>query len=212
MYKTVIKLGIEDRRRFMNEKSFDAYTVHRLIYGMFPIERNARFTFDAEHETDTVQTIVCYSDIKPETAAFDGCEYHVSKVDDGLLDKFKDGGRYPFEICINPVKKKDGHCVLVRDYELGQWMERKMNAHGMSIEFDDGNGRKFHAVEATRRYRRITPTKTSCHHEQWKNGIPMHVAQCRGWMRILDRQKFLDALVDGIGREKSFGLGMLKVF
>lgn len=204
MYSTEIEISHNERISLMKElgtPKFDAYTIHKIIYGSHPIEDDARFVFDAEYVDDKRQIIRSYSDKKPVINGLGNCTYHVKSVNPDEL--FKVGEACQFLINLNPVKRKDGHCVMVRDWEIGDWLERKMNANGMSIEFEGDDGGKFKAVVVQRRYRRPTPTKTN------QRGVPLHVAQCVGTLRILDMEKFKDALVNGIGREKAFGLGML---
>lgn len=205
MYSTEIEISHEERlnlmRNFFKSPKFDSYTIHKLIYGQYPIDENAKFVFDAEYIDDNCQIIRSYSDKKPVITGLDNCRYHVKSIN--LDEQFKEGEAYEFAININPVKKKDSHCVLVRDWEINDWFEKKMNANGMSVEFENNFGEKFKAISVHRRYRRYTPTKTN------QQGVPMHVAQIVGMLRILDIEKFKEALVNGIGREKAFGLGML---
>ena len=206
MYSTTIEISHKECFRLMREvfqsPNFDSYTIHKMIYGLHPVEDNAKFVFDAENVNDNYLVIRSYSDKKPVIAGLDNCDYRVKSID--LDQMFKEGGAYRYEININAVKKHDGKYIMVKDDEFGDWFERKMNANGMTVEFDH-NGGKIKAISIQRRYRRPTPTKTD------HKGVPMHVASVVGAFRILDVNKFKDALVNGIGREKAFGLGMLRV-
>ena len=206
MYSTTIEISHKECFRLMREvfqsSNFDSYTIHKMVYGLYPVEDDARFMFDAEDVNDNGMVIRIYSDKKPVVTGLDNCDYRVKSID--LDQMFKEGETYRYEININAVKKHDSKYIMVRDDEFNDWFERKMNANGMTVEFDH-NGGKVKAISIQRRYRRSTPTKTD------HKGVPMHVAYVIGSFRILDINKFKEALVNGIGREKAFGLGMLRV-
>lgn len=206
IYKTCIRLSPHDQMdlmRRLNSSSFDAYTIHKMIYGHHPIEDNARFVFDAEHSINDERTILSYSDKRPVITGLDGYEYSVNSID--VDELFRQGESYSFELNVNAIKRKNGKAIFVHDDELGDWLEKRMQDRGMTIRFEDSFGELFNAVRPVRRYRRFTPMKNN------PNGVNLHVAHCVGNMRILDMDKFKDALVDGIGRENAFGLGMLIV-
>jgi CRISPR-associated protein Cas6/Cse3/CasE subtype I-E len=196
MYKTTFSFTYNEAVAFMREvfksPSFDQYTVHKFVYNLFPIEKNAKFMF-ATKMTDDGIVICIYSDIRPVVDGMDNVNYSVKQVN--VDELFKEGNTYTYQIQINCVKRKDGHNVLVRDYEFGEWFEKRMNANGMNLE----------SINNLTYGRINVPTKTN------SKGVPFHVASCMGRFTITDFTKFKDCLLNGIGREKAFGMGMLMV-
>lgn len=209
MYKTVIKLTYEDCRHLMrdvfNSPSFDNYTIHKIAYTLFPIEDSTNFVFDAEHSDESGITILLYSDKKPVIPKIlEEFEWSVQAID--VDEIFKAGNAYRFEINVNPVRRSNGKvCGFVHDDEMGDWLEKKMNLNGASIEFSDELGRSFKNMVVNRKYHRLTYTK------QASKGFNVAVSHCMGVLRITDAEKFKKALVSGIGKERAFGLGMLIV-
>lgn len=134
---------------------------------------------------------------------------------DPLLGRIAAGSRWQFRLHANPTyssKSKDGRgkvhaCTLVRmpeNYKPGMpepktqigWLMRQAEARGFAAEEDAFD------VTGTRWYTFIKKTGER---------VRLLGVTYEGMLTVTDAEKFREALLDGIGRGKAYGMGLLTV-
>ncbi len=149
-----------------------------------------------------------------------------------LIDRVKDGQKYRFRLCANPV-----HCTK-RDVGLAnreargiikahvtqdqqcQWLIDKASSCGFSLELGEKIVKTnkqgevseawthpgFDIVHTTWRTfdKRVDDTKS-------KNKVTLRTATYEGVLTVTDAELFKSKLLNGIGREKAYGCGLLTI-
>ena len=115
-----------------------------------------------------------------------------------VLERLQSGMRYRFRLCANPVyslKSEDGKRGKVVPHVTVQqqedWLQKKCGQLGFSIDT---------AVVLQRSVKKFT---------RQKKYVTLHTAIYEGVLTIRDAEMFRKTLVQGVGRAKSYGCGLL---
>ena len=126
-----------------------------------------------------------------------------SKKYDGYLAGVINGTRWRFRLTANPTisRRKDAGRGTVSAhvsarYQM-QWLEKKGLAHGFELITD--------AVEI------VSDSWKSFYRKDNGRKVQFREVTFEGILTVTDENLFRDALVNGIGREKAFGMGMITV-
>lgn len=152
----------------------------------------------------------CYllvvSEEKPDfldlTVQFGAKEDWETKSYDGLLNRIAEGQRWQFRLCANPVvsvcqgEGKRGKVHAVTMEKQKKWLLDRCERNGFSLteeEFDvvDSRWYKFN--------------------KHGRNVITLRTATYEGELIVTDPERFTDALIWGIGREKAYGCSLLTI-
>jgi len=131
-------------------------------------------------------------------------EEAVSK-DYGLaLQNIVAGSHFYFKIIGNPVKRgRDTHRIIplikrneknIDDESEETWLERKAGLNGFSL-----------------RYSKVTARDTIKFSKNQQTKITIHRVTYEGILEVTEIKSFINALMNGIGREKAYGCGMLTI-
>lgn len=113
---------------------------------------------------------------------------------DKFLDNIKENGTYRFKLTANPtVKIKSNIVPCKKDETQMGWLEHKANLNGFALK-------QAIVTEKRRNYLRKSNVN-----------IPLEVATYEGYLTVTDVKKFKQALINGFGREKAFGNGLMTV-
>ena len=189
MIASVLRLSRSDCKAL---RITDAYSIHRVVYELFPGEYRD-FLFADKGGDFLARQILILSDRSPETLQFGEIE---SKL---IPDSFLEHDHYGFEVMLNPTKRDNqtGKTVAIRGREnLLQWFLGKAPSLGFEIQaesleirhvgvqtFDLGNGKI----------------------------VTHNSASFVGKLKVTDRVKFQQSFRKGIGRAKSFGFGLFQI-
>lgn len=124
---------------------------------------------------------------------------------DGLLERITNGSKWHFRLKANPViheKNHDGKrgriLAHITTEHQENWLRKQAEKHGFALA--DGewlvSGSQWYIFKKNR-----TEAKQ----------VKLLAVTYEGILTVTDAEAFRAALVDGIGREKAFGLGMLTV-
>lgn len=189
MIASVLKLNRSDCNAL---KITDAYSIHRVVYDLFPGE-SRDFLFADMGGDFNARQILIFSDHSPEAPQF-------GEIDSKPIpDSFLEHDHYGFEVTLNPTKrdKQTGKIVAIRGREnLISWFLTKAPSLGFEIKadsleirhsgvqtFDLGNGKV----------------------------VTHNSASFIGKLRVTDRVKFQNSFRKGIGRAKGFGFGLFQI-
>ncbi len=128
---------------------------------------------------------------------------------EALLPKIKNDSIFRFKVCANPTKKKfdtnkkKGIRIPIMNYpDQVKWLKRKGQQHGFQVSFLDQTIPNVSLQEQTT----IQGKK--------KLGDKVHIltfysAVFEGLLKVINKEKFILALKNGIGSGKSFGFGLI---
>lgn len=199
MYLTLLKL---DRNDIRKHKIVDDYSIHRVVYSLFDNVRD-----DEEKDHGTKSSGILFAN--------DGGDFHFKKVTIlsnrkplqviGTIEtkivnpEFLNFKFYRFEILINPTKKNNKTKkieALRRQDEIKEWFMSKATINGFHVNAESLD------IE-------MLPT---VFFEKKNNELTIGVAKIKGFLEVRDKDQFMMAFQNGIGRSKSFGCGLLKVY
>lgn len=189
MIASMLKLNRSDCKAL---KITDAYSIHRVVYELFPGESRNFLFADKSGDFNTRQILIL-SEHSPKAPQF-------GEIDSKPIpDSFLEQDHYGFEVTLNPTKrdKQTGKTVAIRGrVNLISWFLTKAPSLGFDIKpasleirhtgvqtFDLGNGKV----------------------------VTHNSASFIGKLQVTDRAKFQNSFRKGIGRAKSFGFGLFQI-
>lgn len=199
-YASVLHLSRADLNTL---KIKDAYGLHRVVYGLFEETRS-----EAEKQASVPSGIVyadkggdfnsrqilMLSDRKPhQTPQFGAVE--TRPVSEGFLGHT----RYAFEVTLNPGKrdKQTGKVVPMRSQEeVAEWfLARSEKSWGFSVNAENLQTEKIGVQTFNKGDRTITHGS----------------ATIKGELHVTDPDCFRQGFLQGIGRGRAFGFGLLQI-
>lgn len=192
------RLSVKDCLRL---KIRDAYSVHKIVYGMFDDVRTADekrshiasgiLYYDRMGEGERV--ILMMSDRPPHQPTVG--RLRVKTVSESFLEH----ERYAFEVMMNPTRrrKSDGKLVPIKGMDaLAAWFSGKSERDwGFVVEAGSLSIRPLGVQVFEAKGRKVV------HHRVLFSGR----------IRVSDRELFQKAFRTGLGRGKAFGFGMLRI-
>ena len=177
-----------------------AYSVHRVVYSLFPAREGQTrdFLFADKGGDFHGRKILILSQKEPASPTLGRIE---SKE---IPTAFLDGALYGFEVRMNPTKrdKPTGKTVAVRGKEalLSWFCEKAPTSFGFEV-IRDSQGTPLIQVQGIGVQRFEKNGATVVHGE----------ATFIGKLRVVDRGTFRKAFEEGMGRAKGFGFGLLQL-
>ena len=199
-YASVLRLSRTDIKTLGIK---DAYSLHKIVYGLFDDVRSV-----AEKKASTpsgivyadkggdfsTRQILMLSNRKPHQTPQFG-EVQTRIIHAGFLAY----QRYAFEITLNPGKrdKHTGKVIAIRGREaVEQWFkERALASWGFSVNPDNLQTEKI---------------SVQCFEKDGK-AITHGSATLKGELSVIDQESFAKSFIQGIGRGRAFGFGLLQI-
>ena len=180
--------------REANQGVFDTYTIHKLIYSLFPQkgEESRRFLFEdkgGDFSEKRVLILSHDSPLDPEYGTINSKEIPAS---------FLAQDYYGFEVQINPVRRdnKTGKLIPVTEKErLLAWFTEKAPAFGFSVMPGSLSVGSTDVLQFEKEGKQVVLGK----------------AVFIGRLKVADRQLFIHSFENGIGKGKAFGFGLLQI-
>ncbi len=199
-YASVLRLSRADIKT-LNIK--DAYTLHKIVYGLFEDVRTdtekqasiaSGITYVDKGGDFNTRHILLLSNRKPHQTPQFGKVQTKPIYSDFLAHE-----RYAFEVTLNPGKrdKQTGKIVPIRGREgIEQWFkERAPKSWGFSV--NPGN---------------LQTEKVSTQvFEKMGKTITHGSATLKGELTVIARDRFCQSFTQGIGRGRAFGFGLLQI-
>ena len=185
-------------------KITDAYSLHRVVYSLFPAQEGATrdFLFADKGGDFHTRKILLLSRRHPEVPTVGQVES--KEIPEGFLDH----ELYGFEVRLNPTKrdKSTGKTVAVRGKDaLLTWFCQKVpSQYGFEVLHEvlkDGKPVPLLQVQeiGVQKFEKGGTVVT--------HGTAIFV----GKLRVVDRSAFRKTFEDGMGRAKGFGFGLLQI-
>jgi len=172
---------------------YSDYDIHRFVYSMFIDDSHVKrdFLFCDEGVSRGIRSIVIFSKRIPQKPEVGILEYKL------LDDMYFSHTYYQFSIKLNPVRKDSvsrERIPITDKLELQEWFGR------LSVR----NGFQSCAELVIERKEPVITKK-----KQFMITLSSFVFS--GIMEIIDKEKFIIAVENGLGHGKSFGFGLMKI-
>lgn len=195
-----------DRTAVKALKITDMYSLHRVVYSLFPDVRS-------EHEKQShIQSGIVYAD--------QGGDFHGRKVlivsdrkpaahvngqygdviSKPIAESFLSYPRYRFKVQVNPVRKEkqSGKRLAVTGRnDIAQWfLHRASTSWGFDV---DPQTLQIDSIEVQQ-----------CNDKEGRK-ITLGKAHIQGMLTVRDQQQFRNSFKNGIGKGRAFGCGLLQI-
>lgn len=185
------------------------YSLHKLIYSQFENIRTA-----AEELNGTKQSGFVWRNIDCKSQDYQMLVYSDRpiaptadvEVKTRIMDEhFLQHKHYKFEVMINPTEKvhdptrkstgkKNGtYRALIKVDDIKQWLEKRTKQWGFDFMFVQVGVVRTH------------------HIQEHKKSLKLVTAEISGVITITDQEKFKKSVLNGIGRGRTFGCGLLQI-
>ena len=168
-------------------------------HGAFRLRVPERHLWRIDRLNDNLYMLVLSKD-KPDFTMF--CQQFSPSEDawetknyDGLLDSLSEGSTWRFCLTANPTVSKshqgnNGQGKIVACEDWRGWLLSKADKHGFQVN-------NFNVTQST--------------WKKFENGIAFLSVTYEGILTITDVAMFKEALINGIGRGKAYGMGLLTI-
>jgi len=172
----------------------DAYSIHRIVYSLFPKKegKSRNFLFADKGGTFNERVILILSEEQPERPAYGDL---LSKE---IPKSFLHQDHYGFEVVINPTIRdsKTGRIIPVRGRDsLLQWFTQKSSTYGFIVDKDSLSVSETNIIRFKKDSKEVILGK----------------AKFTGKLTVIDRELFIKSFSNGLGRAKGFGFGLLQI-
>lgn len=189
MYITQIKLDLNNRLLYKDLTNLHRY--HGYLESAFPAEQllnvRKRHLWRLEN-----QTILLVSEDEPDHEVLNKYGNSQSKNYDKFLNNLSTKRMYRFELVANPLQRDKRKRIPCNDNKQRiDWLRNQSEYHGFKLQDVRIKKVKKYHID---------------HHD-----FTVKTVDFVGYLEIIDLPKFKKALVNGIGREKAYGCGLLTV-
>lgn len=188
MIASVVSL---DRQAIQILKIKDPYSMHKFVYSLFPGNQR-KFLYYNQGGDLRYKRVLLVSQEQPLVPEIGMIE---SKF---IHQDFLEQHRYAFQVLLNPVEQQCGSRskkpVIGRD-ALRDWFGKRQESWGFTSNPEDLEIFNI-GVQIINKHKR---------------DITHNMAEFRGVLEVLDRERFKNSFINGIGRGKAFGFGLLQI-
>lgn len=201
LFASVLRLSPQDSKAL---KISDAYSIHRVVYDLFPDVRDADqkqasipsgILYADKGNALNERIVVLLSDRSPNPSPAYG-ELNCQTVNEQFLNH----QHYRFQVTLNPAKRDrdTGKIIGLSDAPaISEWfLERCEKSWGFTVKPS-----QLHIDQiGNQRFKKNTRTV-----------ITHSSAHLSGQLQVCDRELFIHSIRQGIGRGRAFGFGLLQV-
>lgn len=195
-----------DRAAMKALRITDPYSLHRVVYGLYPDVRDA--AGKAGHTPSGIlhadqggdfhgRRILLLADRAPAEHAEGGFGEVRSKV---IPLDFLDHMRYRFKVIVNPTRRNSSSHKLLpvkgREAVATWFAERGPASWGFRVD---------------PRLMQVDRMDVLCFKDKAQRDVTLAQAHVQGQLEVIDRERFRHSFASGIGRGRSFGCGLLQV-
>lgn len=171
----------------------DDYSIHRLVYSLFPLEQErSRFLYADKGSVRGGRLLLVLSEKEPNVPEY------VTSATTIISENFFRFSDYRFEIDLNPVKKEKEsgkRRAVTGQLDLLNWFI----AHSEKWGFQADARSLEVSIKPVRQFSKDGTVCTFNH------------AFFRGSLHVTDQEKFRESFLAGLGHGKAFGFGLLQL-
>lgn len=203
MIASVLQL---DRAAIRALKVTDVYSLHRVVYSLFPDVRTAAdkaagassgILWADQGGNSLARTILLLSDREPASCLAGGYGEVRSKP---IPLEFIRQPQYQFNVTVNPVRRdnKTGKQIPVKGGEnIAAWFcQRAEQSWGFTVD--------AHTLQ-------VGHVQIQQFADKAQRSVTLAQAPLQGRLRVTDPEQFSRSFCQGIGRGKAFGCGLLQI-
>lgn len=209
MYLSRVEIDYDNRRLSRQLNHLGAF--HNWVEQSFPEEFEKNIRSRKLWRIDTLnqkQYLLVVSEKKPDLSRLEKYgkkSTAESKSYDEFLDSLEKGQKVKFRLVLNPIvsriedKKQGGRgrvFPLIKEFDQLNYLYKRAEKNGFSLE---KNG--FYLLKSS--FEEIK--------RQNKKSLKIVKAEYQGELTIIDKEKFIDTLTNGMGKKKAYGFGMMTV-
>lgn len=188
MYLTRVSLN---RENMLQNRIYDAYSFHRLVYSFFPrTENKERYLYVNKGIVNNSNQLIILSKNCPNIPD------NIASTSVEISNNFFKFKSYRFEVILNPVKtdnKTKKRISIINTDELKKWFLNKTNNLGFDIS--DLSINSLNPVIFVKDRHKCT----------------FNSVKFSGHLNVTDKDKFIETVKSGIGHGKAFGFGLLQI-
>ena len=191
MYISRLSLGHVD---MMRNRIVDDYGIHQLAYRLFPDSQKRNFLYFVDHNVGFGNMKVLIQ--SPEAPVDCGIgRLEIKEIPEDFFNQ----DRYWFRIRVNPVAKSGGKVIRIegRTSEAVAWLCRRADKIGVHFAEDTIDKESGGIIQMRKR--------------RDDKSITISYVDLTGILEVVDRKKFLDAVMNGVGGHKGFGFGLFQL-
>ncbi len=196
MYLSMLSLSRSDFEKIRNGKKFDAYTLHKVVYTLFPKEDESSRTFlfvDKGGDFNKRNILILSKNMPLQSEVG-------TLVSKEISPEYLQSDYYGFEVQMNPVRRdsKTKKIIPIRGSEkpeLLKWFSQKVESFGFKV-MDESLS--------------VSDTQVVTFTKDGKN-VVLSKAVFTGRLQVIDRNLFVKSFQEGLGRGKAFGFGLLQI-
>lgn len=171
----------------------DDYSIHRLVYSLFPLEQErSRFLYADKGSVRGGRLLLVLSEKEPNVPEY------LTSATTIISENFFRFSDYRFEIDLNPVKKEKEsgkRRAVTGQLDLLNWFVAHSGKWGFQAD--------THSLEVSAKpTRQFSKGGTVC---------TFNHAFFRGRLHVTDQEKFRESFFAGLGHGKAFGFGLLQL-
>lgn len=182
-----------DAAALRKENIRDDYSIHRLVYSLFPLEQErSRFLYADKGSVRGGRLLLVLSEKEPNVPEY------VTSATTIISENFFRFSDYRFEIDLNPVKKEKEsgkRRAVTGQLDLLNWFV----AHSEKWGFQADTRSLEVSIKPVRQFSKDGTVCTFNH------------AFFRGRLHVTDPGKFRESFFAGLGHGKAFGFGLLQL-
>jgi len=195
-----------DRQAFKVLRITDPYSLHRVVYSLYPDMRDAAAKrgstasgiLYADKGGDCLERRILLLSDRPPADQLPGGHGRVESRP--LPDHFLDHDHYRFQVIVNPTRRDNASRKLLPvkgRSEIAQWFQDRSRSNW-----------GFEVIPQTLQVERVEVLRF-----QDKQDHPVTQAQAhlQGLLTVRDRDQFQASFRQGIGRGRAFGCGLLQI-
>ncbi|MGF6489157.1 CRISPR system Cascade subunit CasE [Pseudomonas frederiksbergensis] len=195
-----------DRKAIKALRITDPYSLHRVVYSLYEDVRSAEaksagrssgILFADQGGDFSGRRILLLADRAPANC-IDGQfgEVQSKPIPEGFLDH----AQYRFNVIVNPTRRDNASRKLVPvkgSAAIGQWFcERASQSWGFQVSSP---------------HLQVDRVEVLQFKDKQQNPVTLAQAHLQGQFCITDREQFRNSFVQGIGRGRTFGCGLLQI-
>ena len=183
------------RKDMLECRVMDEYDVHQLVYRMFPSESERSFLYFVDYGNHVSGNLYILIQSKEQPADIGIGRLEARKIP----SEFYKQSVYQFQVKVNPVSKYNGKVTKIhlRTEEAIEWLCRREDRFGIRFVRDSMD--------------KLSSGVTRMHKTNGNKDISISYVVISGLLEVIDSEKFLMTVVNGIGAHKGLGFGLLQL-
>lgn len=182
------------RNDLLNRNITDEYKLHQTMYDVYPNRNNRCFLYYAKYSYSSALKVLIQSDEEPSMPQYGNLQ--TKEVDEKIFHHRK----YLFQTKFCPVKQKSHSNTVIplkKEEDVFKWLTDREQTWGIQFNTDS--------------LMKVGDGVISMRQKNNLNKITLNYVEITGILSVDNQDLFKSMILNGIGRSKGFGLGMVQI-